>query len=203
MLDNDFLRAEIFGYCTCAGDEDDLYEYHEDQVLPEYAPVWQAFKECEFDMDRFMAEKKYELIDDDVILWEVMWVVCFPLIPLFERFVADHLNGYLNFMKRDPQLRWEDGSLITDGDVFKCLYDCKTEEDIWKLMAQGIGDVTALYHWYMGECPNPEFWEWTGIPCYYEKDEAQAQRFLQYLQEHSTFESVCEEVGRLKSKEQK
>ena len=70
-------------------------------------------------------------------------------------------------------------------EVLHRLYFCSTEEELWKMMAEGIGDIKSLYLWYMG-VPNATL-EDVGIPCYCQKDEAKAARMLNYLLN----ESVC------------
>jgi hypothetical protein len=117
---------------------------------------------------------------------------CFPILNLpIGKFAIDWLDGYLNFFMRET----DD---ITDTEVLRQLFFCTTEEDIWKLMATGIGDIVSLYHWYKGEYFIPL--EAIGIPCFFEKDEQKASDFLDYLMSDSTgaTENVRNEAMNLK-----
>lgn len=127
-----------------------------------------------------MVEKDYELIEDEEMRVEVLMGTCFPILNLpIGKFAIDWLNGYLDFFKRKTEE-------FTDTEVLCQLFFCSTEEDIWKLMATGIGDIACLYHWYKGEYFNPILKEATGIPCHFEKDEQKASDFLDYLMSDST-----------------
>ena len=105
---------------------------------------------------------------------------CFPILNLpIGKFAIDWLNGYLDFFKQETEE-------ISDTEVLRQLFFCTAEQDIWKIMATGIGDITSLYHWYKGDDLYPIIGKATGIPCYYEKDEQKASDFLDYLLSDTT-----------------
>ena len=173
------LKKAVYAYC-CGMQEEEKPKFDENAIIPEFLPVWQAFKKNGFDFYKFMVEKDYELIEDEEVRVEVLMGACFPILNLpIARFMTDWLNGYLDFFKRDT----DD---ITNTEVLRQLFFCTTEEDIWKLMATGIGDIACLYHWYKGDDLYPIIGEATGIPCYYEKDEQKASDFLEYLLSDTT-----------------
>ena len=179
------LKKAVYAYC-CGMDEEEKPKFNEAVIIPELLPVWHAFKKNGFDFYKFMVEKDYELIEDEEMRVEVLMGTCFPILNLpIGKFAIDWLNGYLDFFKR----KTDD---ITDTEVLRQLFFCSTEEDIWKLMAKGIGDIACLYHWYKGEYFKPFLKEATGVPCYYEKDEQKASDFLDYLM--SDFTGATESV---------
>lgn len=186
------LKKAVYAFC-CGVDEEEKPRFNEDAIIPEYLPIWQAFKKNGFNFYKFVVEKDYELIEDEELRVEVlMWL--FPLLKLpIGKFANDWLNGYLDFFKRET----DD---FTDVEVLRRLFFCTTEKDIWKMMARGIGDIESLYRWYMG-MPHTAIEEATGIPCYYEKDEKKAAEFLDYLLEESTNarDGVRNKAMRLKS----
>ncbi len=187
------LKKAVYAYC-CGVEEEDKPKFKEDAIILDFLPVWLAFKNDGFDFYKFMLEKDYELIKDEEIRKEVIMGVCFPILNLpIARFMIDWLNGYLDFFKRETEE-------VTDTEVLHQLFLCSTEEDIWELMAKGIGDVGSLYHWYKGDDLNPILEDATGIPCYFEKDEQKARDFLEYLMSDSTraAESVRNEAMNLK-----
>ena len=180
------LKREIYRYCCGYGDDEatriNVFSLKMEQIIPEMMPVWVAFEKYRFNLDKFMEAKGYEQIEDEEVRAEVLMAVCFPLIhqPI-SKFMIDQLNGYLDFFGRDPELRWENGSKITNTEILRRLFYCGSEKDIWQLMAKGIGDIKALYLWYMGMNPNPEIEKATGIPCYCVKDEDKARELIDYL----------------------
>lgn len=54
-------------------------------------------------------------------------------LPILRNMV-DWMNGYLDFFKRDPELKWEDGSLVTDLSILQRLMSCRSDDEIWSLM---------------------------------------------------------------------
>lgn len=133
-------------------EEEDIQKYDENAIFPELLPVWQAFKKNDFDFYKFMLEKDYELIEDEDMRVEVLMCTCFLLLNLpIGRFAIDWLNGYLDFFERSNSLKcsdvgWLGDNVITDTDILYHLYFCSTEEEIWKIMACGIGDIESLYN---------------------------------------------------------
>ena len=198
----DELKKAVYAYC-CNVEEEDIQKYDENAIFPELLPVWQAFKKNDFDFYKFMLEKDYELIEDEDMRVEVLMCTCFLLLNLpIGRFAIDWLNGYLDFFERGNSLKcsdvgWLGDNVITDTDILYHLYFCSTEEEIWKIMACGIGDIESLYKWYSGRVPCPILKAATGLPCYYEKDETKAKAFLDYLLS-STTESVRNKATYLK-----
>ncbi|OYP46868.1 hypothetical protein CIK96_04860 [Prevotella sp. P4-98] len=111
------------------------------------------------------------------------------------RYMVDWMNGYLDFFKCDPEMKWEDGGPITDLSILQRLMSCQTDEEIWSLMGKGIGDIQELYTWYKGQNLHPVLEEATGVPCYGEKDEDKAERMLNYFIESlEAKESVKQEA---------
>jgi hypothetical protein len=187
------LKKTVYAFC-CGVDEEEKPISNEDAIIPEYLPIWHAFKKSGFDFYKFMQEKDYELIEDEELRVEVLMVACFPILKLpIGKFAIDWLNGYLDFFKRET----DD---YTDTEVLRRLFFCSTDKDIWEMMARGIGDIESLYRWYMG-MPDTAIEEATGIPCHYEKDEKKGAEFLDYLLDESTNarDGVREEAMRLKS----
>ena len=199
------LKKAVYAYC-CGVKEEENPNYNEDAIIAELLPVWQAFKKNGFDFYKFMLEKDHELIEDEEQRVEVLMGVCFPLLKLpIGRFAIDWLNGYLDFFERDSNLKcsdvgWPGSDDITDTEILYHLYFCSTEEEIWKILARGIGNIESMYNWYCGEGINPILEEATGIPCYFEKDEQKASDFLEYLLSDSTgaTDSVRKEAINLK-----
>ena len=186
------LQKVVYAFC-CGMAEEENPNFNEASIIPEYLPVWQAFKKNDFDFYKFMVEKNYELIEDEELRVEVLMWACFPVLNLpIARFMIDWSNGYLDFFKR------ETGD-ISDTEVLLKLFFCTTEQDVWRYVATGT-DIESLYHWYKGDELYPILRKVTGVPCYSEKDEKKAKEFLEYLLSDTTVatDSVRKQAMELK-----
>ena len=179
------LKPSIYAYC-CGKDVKDTSIYDEGLIEQECLPAWRAFSKYDFDLDVFMAESGYMLIEDEEMRNEILMSACFPLIkqPL-SQFMADWLNGYLDFFKLaiDVSPEWKEYSKT---ELLHCLFNCETDYDIWNFLGEGIGDMPALYKWYKGLEISPIIESSTGIPCYNERNEIKAEELLEYLLAPST-----------------
>lgn len=179
------LKWAVYSFC---GVEDKLGEQiDESEILPELLPIWRSLQNSNYDFYKFVHNREYELIEDDGLQMWFWVIVCSNLANLpISRFAFDELNGYLDFFNRDFQLKrsdvgWEGDGVVTDSDIMYYLLLCSTDEEIWKMMACGIGSVEKLYTWYKGVTSfEPE------LPCCCEKDEKKANDFLDYLLDEST-----------------
>ena len=191
-IGNEALKKMVGAYCS-GKLFDEKSSFNENAVIPEMHPVWEAFQIYDFDLNRFMSERGYDQIDDVNLQVEVlMTIFCSLDHHPMSSFMTDWINGYLDFFKRDNQD-------ITDVEILHYLYFCSTEEDIWKMMAEGVGDIKGLYLWYMG-VRDTTIEEVTGIPCNCQKDEDKAARMLNYLLDDSvgSTEVVRAEAASLK-----
>ena len=197
-LESKALKQALYSYC-CGTDKVDDSTYSEENILPIYLPVWETFKRVNFCLDQFMSLKEYEKIEDEEVRVEVLMAVCFPLCQQpISRFMIDWLNGYLDFYEvaSDAKESWKEKS---ETEILQTLYDCDSEQDIWKLLSEGLGDMPALYHWYRGEDFSPALQEI--VPCYNERDLVKAREMLDYLLDPSTntVESVRRQAEELTS----
>lgn len=192
------LKQALYSYC-CGTEKADDSTYSEERILQIYLPVWDTFKRVNFCLDQFMSLREYEKIEDEEVRVEVLMYVCFPLCQQpISRFMIDWLNGYLDFFEvaSDAKEFWKEKS---ETEILQALYECDSEEKIWKLLSDGLGDMPALYRWYRGEDFSPALQEI--VPCYNERDLVKAKKMLDYLLDPSTntVESVRKQVEELTS----
>ena len=97
------LKRAIYAHC-CGKYETEVSTFDEKQIVPEWLPVWEAFQRYDLDLNRFMSEKGYDLIEDENLRVEVMMTVfrCLDHHPL-SPFMTDWLNGYLDFFERESR----------------------------------------------------------------------------------------------------
>ena len=157
------LRKIVFSYC-CGVEPQEKVSYNEDDIIPEYLPIWNLFKRDDFDFYSFMMNEGYNLIEDEIMRDEIL-IYCFSFLNLpIARFMPDVANGYL-------ELR----------DIASTFF-CSSELDIWRLVAEKeIMDVSSLFAWYRDQDLEPILEIATGIPCHSEKDDDKAEEFLSFL----------------------
>ena len=162
------LRKIVFSYC-CGVEPQEKVSYNEDDIIPEYLPIWNVFKRNDFDFFSFMINEEYYRIEDDIVRDEIL-VYCFSFLNLpIARFMPDVANGYLEIR-----------------DIASTFF-CSSELDIWRLVAEKeIMDVSSLYTWYKGQNLEPILEKVTGIPCQNEKDDDKAEEFLSFLLDEKT-----------------
>ncbi len=205
--DNNELKKAVYEYCCGFPDMEqaDESQYNEEDIIPELMPVWNAFKKTGFCLSRFMEEKDYNLIEDEERRVQVLMTVFLtPNLPI-RCFTTDWINGYLDFLEREPDIKRCDigmfgNDIITDTDVLVALYHCTTEQEIWALMSKGIGNIRYLYRWYKGIVKTYYIDGLGEMKCYNEKDEDKASDFLEYLLSDKTesTQSVRKEAKLLK-----
>lgn len=176
-IGEDALKHEVYAFCVGKYYTDEDLEngisFDEEFIYPMYLVVWDAFKKHDFDLDKFMSGKGYYLIPDADLREEVLMVICIPLSnqPI-AKYWDDWMNGYLDFT-------W---GTFSETEILVRLYYCSTDEDIWKMIAEGIGDAEILYKWYKGIDLSSSYEQSLGEPPVYgEKDEKKAAAFLEYL----------------------
>jgi len=162
------LKRIVFSYCSGANPQVKT-SYDEDDIIPEYLPIWNLFKRGDFDFYSFMMNEDYNQIEDDIERDEIL-VYCFSFLHLpIARFMPDVANGYLEIR-----------------DIASTFF-CSSELDIWRLVAEKeIMDVSSLYTWYKGQNLEPILEKVTGIPCQNEKDDDKAEEFLSFLLDEKT-----------------
>ena len=162
------LRKIVFSYC-CGVEPQEKVSYNEDDIIPEYLPIWNLFKGDDFDFYTFMMNEDYNQIEDDIERDEIL-VYCFSFLYLpIARFMPDVANGYLEIR-----------------DIASTFF-CSSEIDIWRLVAEKeIMDVSSLYAWYNGQNLEPILEKATGISCQNEKDNNKAEDFISFLLDEKT-----------------
>ena len=113
------LKKAVYAFC-CGVDEEERPKFDEDAIIPDYLPIWQAFKKNGFNFYKFMKDKDYEQIEDEGLCVEFLMGACFPILKLpIAKFMTDWLNGYLDFFIRYSSVEWLDvwgakNGIITD-----------------------------------------------------------------------------------------
>lgn len=169
-VDKVTLKEKVFAYCCLEEYDNKEYKgtFSDEDIDPDCLPAWEAFKRVNFDLDKFFLEDSYLLINDDLLRNHII-AECLLMVEPISKYVMEWMDGYLDF------------GPIEDNDLFEYLYFCQTDEEIWDLLGSGIGNIESLFLWYSGIDPFPTY----SVACdnvfQGRKDEAKANRLLDYL----------------------
>lgn len=184
-VDKATLKKKVFGQCCLEEYEGKEYNgiYQDEDIDPNCMTAWEAFKQADFDLDRFFIDEYYLLIPDDNLRCHIL-VECLLLVKPISDYVIEWMAGYLDF-----------GS-VDDNDIFKYLYFCRTDEEIWDLLGSGIGNIETLFLRYMGIDTFPVESVCSGKPFQGNKEEEKAKRLIDYILTESacTTEKVRAEI---------
>lgn len=180
-VDKETLKKKVFEYCCLEEYENKDYTraYKDEDIDPDRFPAWETFKKADFDLDKFFLEDLYLLIDNDLLRNHIV-VECLLMVEPISKYVMGWMDGYLDF-----------GS-IEDDNLFKYLYFCQSDEEIWDLLGFGIGNIESLFLWYLGIDPFPTYSVACNSVFQGKKDEAKAKRILDYILTESPY--TTEEV---------
>ena len=179
-----------FEYCCLEEYENKEYTgtYLDEDIDSQCLSAWEAFKRVDFDLDRFFLEDCYLLISDDHIRCQIL-VECLGLVKPISDYIFEWMDCYLDFGSvGNKAIRCgKDNHPVCDDDIFKYLYFCRTDEEIWDMLAFGIGNIETLFLWYMGIDTFPAYT--VGCNCTFQgnKDEAKAKRMINYILTESPY----------------
>lgn len=187
------MKDDLYRYfCGNINDEGDIGSYDTKNFATEdYAPLWEAFKSVNFEADAFLNDGLYKTIEKKELLNETLMDVCLMLSPVMAEYMIDWQNGYLDFDYRDAKTSEKDSERT---ELLKQLYFCQTDEDLWNLMARGVGNVKYLYKWYQGINPSPIMDKLAGTQCYCTEDKERADRFVTYMRRKHFERSLEDEI---------
>lgn len=175
------LKKDTLKY-VC-GNYDDGRVVTEDDIYKEFIPLWNTLKSVDFNINRFFSGKLYHNIKDCELLSDYLLTVCFTKIKPVSDYVVDLMNDYLDLLSIDKSIaagaEWHPAD---EFEILEYLWYCVKDEDIWWLLAQGIGNIKNLYNWYMGTVQTPKCSYRQIPPCYYNKNEKKALRMILFLE---------------------
>ena len=174
-LDTETLKKKVFAYCCIEEYENKEYTgtYRDEDIDTDCLPAWAAFKQADFDLDKFFLEECYLLIPDSHIRCQIL-VECLRLVKPISDYIIEWMTGYLDF-----------GPI--DNDVFKYLYFCRKDEEIWDMLALGIGNIETLFLWYLAIDTFPTYTTACNSTFQDGSDEAKAKRMLDYILTESPY----------------
>lgn len=174
------IKKESLKYFT--GNYDDDRPLTEKDVVEELTPLWNALKSVDFNLNLFFSKKLYLGIPDDGLTDYIMAVGLMAVKPMSD-YVVDWMNGYLDFDCINPDIaagaEWHPANKT---EILEYLWYCRSDEDIWWMLGQGIGNIKNLYEWYMGRVQTPDVSGGHYPPCYFIKNEKKALKMILFLE---------------------
>ena len=179
-------------YCSKNQLKSDLKNYLSgympgDINVPEDAPIQApnavqiiaGFKSVKYDTDAYVKDRIYESLGNDVA-YDVLTCVCLIHVPPLKDCMTDFYNGYLDFILQPSigrfDIRRDKARESYILELLRWLYFCDTYESFW-LFVNKHGNIEALYKWYQGINPSPEYEKESGIPCYCKANPELTERF--------------------------
>ena len=109
--------------------------------------------ECvKYDLNQYMLSHAYLSIRDSSLRNYFIVHYCLSNSPSSEmiEFDSDYYpETGVNICAKSDDMRWGGAKTVSDSDIYCRLYFCESENDIWDIFADGVGDVKSLYFYYM------------------------------------------------------
>lgn len=147
--------------------------------------------ECvKYDLHQYMLSHSYSVIKDSRLKDYFIVHHCLSNSPSSEMIEFD-LDYYpetgVNICAKSDDMRWGGAKTVSDPDIYCRLYFCESENDIWDIFADGVGDVKSLYFYYMGDRESDK--AFTALRYIYNYED----KFLKAVGDH-TFKTCPESV---------
>lgn len=115
-----------------------------------------------YDLHEFMLSHAYNVISDAKVkeYFVVYW--CLGTSPS-AKFVPYNTEDYkgmddagVEILYKAKDMRWGSRNSVSDFDILCRYYFCETEEDIWDIFADGVGDLWQLCSYYYDQDKDKE-----------------------------------------------
>jgi len=111
-----------------------------------------VMEKVNYNVYEFMATHSYNSIGDVQIRENFIFYVCFPwsqfdFIPINTK--ENKTMSDIDILYRAEDFYWGGNKDVSDFDIYCRLFFCETEEDLWAIFADGIGDIDDLISYYL------------------------------------------------------
>lgn len=108
-----------------------------------------------YNLHQFMLTHAYNMISDKSLREYFVVYMCLAYSPskkLLPYNMEEHrLMGDIDVLYRSDDYRWGSKKNVSDFDIYCRLYFCESEQDVWDIFADGIGEIDSLYRYYIRE----------------------------------------------------
>ena len=106
-----------------------------------------------YNLNEYMTSHSYNMIDDAHIREDFIVYMCLPYSSLEKTIPINtennRLMGDVNILSRTEDFYWGGNKDVPDFDIYCRLFFCETEEDLWAIFADGVGDIDDLISYYL------------------------------------------------------
>lgn len=110
-----------------------------------------VMEKVNYNVYEFMATHSYNNIGDVQIRENLIMYVCFPwssfdFIPINTK--ENKTMSDIDILYRAEDFSWGGNEKVSDFDIYCRLFFCESEEDVWDIFADGIGNLEELINYY-------------------------------------------------------
>ena len=110
-----------------------------------------VMEKVNYNVYEFMATHSYNSIGDVQIRENFILYVCFPwssfdFIPINTK--ENKTMSDIDILYRAEDFSWGGNEKVSDFDIYCRLFFCESEEDVWDIFADGIGNLEELINYY-------------------------------------------------------
>lgn len=104
-----------------------------------------------YDLHQFMLSHAYNMIKDAHLREYFIINFCVSNSPSADFIYLDYYYGEtgVNICAKSDDMHWGGMKTVSDSDIYCRLYFCESEDDIWDIFADGVGDIRSLYWHYI------------------------------------------------------
>ncbi len=123
--------------------------------------ILSGMEKAGYNLNEYMSTHSYNMIDDVSIREYFVVYMCLPgssihnIIPINTE--SNRTMGDVNILSRNNDCYWGDTKNLSDFDVYCRLFFCESEEDVWDIFADGIGNLEDLINYYRQHDENKAF----------------------------------------------
>lgn len=141
----DIIKAEVSQW-VCDQKEQGLLDDNGEQC------IINSLESVGYNLHDFMLAHAYGMISNASLREYFIVYICLAYSPS-HKFIPFNIEEYrllgdIHILRKANDMNWGHQNNISCFDIYCRYYFCETEEDIWDIFADGIGNIEELYNYY-------------------------------------------------------
>ena len=114
--------------------------------------ITNSLESVRYNLHEFMLAHAYDMITDASLREYFIVYMCLAYSPS-HNFIPFNMEEYrqmgdINILRKANDMNWGQHNTISCFDIYCRYYFCESEEDIWDIFADGIGNLEELINYY-------------------------------------------------------